>query len=104
MTFVRRAADDEDAFRAGARDEAEVGDHLLVGELVALGALDGTVKDEDVAVGVGLEDEHVLVQRALDVQDVADGAVLGNRDDGARCPIWLRMIRAQGTGVIPVSH
>ena len=38
------------------------------------------------------------------VQDVADGAVLGNRDDGARCPKWLRMIRAQGTGVIPVSH
>ena len=38
------------------------------------------------------------------VQDVADGPALGNRDDGARCPKWLRMIRAQGTGVIPVSH
>jgi hypothetical protein len=37
-----------------------MGDHLLVGELVALGALDDIVEDEDGAVGDGLKDEHVL--------------------------------------------
>ncbi len=42
------------------RCDGEVGDHLLVGELVTLGALNDTIEDEDVAEGGGLEDEDIL--------------------------------------------
>jgi hypothetical protein len=41
--------------------EGEVSDHLLVGELIALGALDDVVEDQNVAEVGGLEDEDVLV-------------------------------------------
>ena len=66
------AADDEHLLRVWVARERDVGDHLLVGELIALGALDDAVEDEDVAVRLGLEDEHVLVEGLLDVEDFVD--------------------------------
>lgn len=47
-------------------------DHLLVGELVALGALDDVVENEDSAVVAGLEDEDILVLGLLVVEDLVD--------------------------------
>jgi hypothetical protein len=85
------ATDDKDLLGVGVRVDGEVGDHLLVPvvlvshntlsyrplgdsrsdgsgiyrcysrELVTLRDLDGAVKDEDVAVGLRLEDEDILV-------------------------------------------
>lgn len=66
------AADDEDLLGVGVGHHAQVGDHLLVGELVALGALDDVVEDEDHAVVGGLEDEDVLVEGLLVVDDLVD--------------------------------
>ena len=66
------AADDQDVLGVGVREHAEVGDHLLVGELVALGALDDVVEDEHHAVVGRLEDEHILVERLLVVDDLVD--------------------------------
>jgi hypothetical protein len=66
------AADDEDVLGVGVREHAQVGDHLLVGELVALGALDDVVEDEHHAVVGGLEDEDILVERLLVVDDLVD--------------------------------
>lgn len=66
------ATDDQDLLGVGVGEHAEVGDHLLVGELVALGALDDVVEDEDHAVVGGLEDEDVLVEGLLVVDDLVD--------------------------------
>lgn len=41
-------------------------------EFIALGGLDDTIEDEDVAVGGGLEDENVLVERLLNVENLLD--------------------------------
>lgn len=53
------ATDDQDFLWVGMGVHGEVGDHLLVGELVALGALDDVVEDEDVAVGGGFKDKNL---------------------------------------------
>ena len=66
------ATDDEDLLGVGVRVHGEVGNHLLVGELVALGALDDIVQDEDGAIVGGLEYLHVLVLALLVVQDLFD--------------------------------
>lgn len=47
-------------------------DHLLIAELVALGALDDVVEDEHDAVVGRLEDEDVLEFGLLVVQDLVD--------------------------------
>jgi hypothetical protein len=65
-------ANDEDLLGVGVGEHSQVGDHLLVGELVALGALDDVVEDEDHAVVGGLEDEHILVEGLLVVDDLVD--------------------------------
>ena len=65
-------ADDEHLLGVGVGHHAQVGDHLLVGELVALGALDDVVEDEHHAVVRGLEDEDVLVEGLLVVNDLVD--------------------------------
>lgn len=52
-------ANDENLLGVGVRVEGKVGDHLLVGELVALGDLDGTVENENVTVVGGLENENL---------------------------------------------
>ena len=64
--------DDEDLLGVGVGEHSQVGDHLLVGELVALGALDDVVEDEDHAVVGGLEDEDILVEGLLVVDDLVD--------------------------------
>jgi hypothetical protein len=66
------AANDEHLLGVGVRHHAQVGDHLLVGELVALGALDDVVEDEHHAVVGGLEDEHILVEGLFVVDDLVD--------------------------------
>lgn len=66
------AADNQDLLGVGVGVHSEVGDHLLVGELIALGALDGVVQDQNGAVVAGLEDEDVLVLGLLVVQDLVD--------------------------------
>lgn len=65
-------ADDEDLLWVWVGVHGEVGDHLLVGELVALGALDDVVEDEDGAVVGRLEDEDILVLGLLVVEDLVD--------------------------------
>lgn len=64
--------DDEDLLGVGVRHHAEVGDHLLVGELVTLSALNDVVEDENIAVVGGLEDEDILVLALLVVEDLLD--------------------------------
>jgi hypothetical protein len=66
------STDDEDVLGVRVRSHGQVGDHLLVRELVTLGALDDAVEDEDVSVGRGSEDEDVLVQGLLGVEDLFD--------------------------------
>jgi hypothetical protein len=41
-------------------------------ELIALGALDGTVEDEDVAKSLGLEDKYILIEGFFDMKDFVD--------------------------------
>jgi hypothetical protein len=41
-------------------------------ELVPLGALDNAIEDEDISVGLGLEDEHVLVKGLFGAEDFVD--------------------------------
>lgn len=64
--------DDEDLLGVGVRHHAEVGDHLLVGELVTLSALNDVVENENIAVVGGLEDEDILVLALLVVEDLFD--------------------------------
>lgn len=71
------AADDQHLLGVGVRVHGQVSDHLLVGELVALGALDDIVEDQHVAVVAALEDQHVLVLGFFVVQDLVDLEVHG---------------------------
>jgi hypothetical protein len=64
--------DDEDLLGVGVGVHGKVGDHLLVGELIALGTLDDVVEDENVAVVAALEDEDILVLGLLVVQDLVN--------------------------------
>ncbi|CAH0014359.1 unnamed protein product [Clonostachys rhizophaga] len=66
------ATNNKDLLGVGVGVEGKVGNHLLVGELIALGALDDIVEDEDVAIVSGLEDEHILVLALLVMQDLLD--------------------------------
>jgi hypothetical protein len=63
---------DEDLLGVGVSVHSQVGDHLLVGELITLGALDNVVQDKDAAVVGGLEDQDILVLGLLVVQDLLD--------------------------------
>lgn len=63
---------DQDLLRVGVREHGKVGNHLLVRELVVLGALDDVVKNQHVAVLLGLEDQDILVLALLVVQDLLD--------------------------------
>jgi hypothetical protein len=66
------AANDKHLLGVGVRVHGQVGDHLLVRELIALGGLDDVVQDQDVAVVGGLEDQDVLVLALLVVQHLLD--------------------------------
>lgn len=89
--------DDEDLLGVGVGVHGEVGDHLLVGELITLGALDDIVEDEDVAMVSGLEDQDILVQALLVVEDLLDleghglaGPHVGDLAEPAICcSMWL---------------
>jgi hypothetical protein len=61
---------DKNLLGVGVGVEGKVGNHLLVGELIALGALDDVVEDENVAEVGGLEDEDVLVLALLVGEDL----------------------------------
>jgi hypothetical protein len=63
-------ANDKNLLGVGVGVESEMGNHLLVGELIALGALDDVVEDKDVAEVGGLEDEDVLVLALLMDEDL----------------------------------
>ena len=65
-------ANQKDFLGVGVAGQRNVGDHLLIGELVALSALNDIVEDEDSAVVGGLEDENVLVLGLLVVEDLLD--------------------------------
>jgi hypothetical protein len=82
-------ADDQDLLRVGVGVHGKVSDHLLVSvllsttvrvcdsemdvrELIALGALDDVVEDEDGAVVGRLKDEDVLVLALLVVKNLLD--------------------------------
>jgi hypothetical protein len=64
--------DDEDLLRVGVRVQGQMGNHLLVGKLVALSALDDVVEDQNVAIVGGLENEDILVLALLVVQHLLD--------------------------------
>ena len=64
--------DDKNLLRVGVGVKGQVGDHLLVGELITLGALNNIVQNEDSAVVAALEDEDILVLGLLVVQDLVD--------------------------------
>lgn len=64
--------DNENLLGVGVGVHGKVCNHLLVGELVALGALDDVVEDEDGSVVGGLEDKNILVLALLVVQDLVD--------------------------------
>lgn len=83
---------DKNLLGVGVGVERKMGDHLLVRELITLGALDDVVEDEDVAVIGGLKDEdldftrqhtrtrsavvepqtYILVERLLVVENLLD--------------------------------
>ena len=64
--------DDEDLLWVWVGVHGQVGDHLLVCELIALSALDDVVEDEDVSVVGGLKNEDILVLGLLVVENVLD--------------------------------
>lgn len=68
---------DEDLLGVRVSVHGQVGDHLLVGELIALGALDNVVQDQNGAVVAALEDENILVLGLLVVQDLVNLEVHG---------------------------
>lgn len=41
-------------------------------ELVSFGALDDTIEDQYISIGLGFEDKNVLIKRFFDVQDLID--------------------------------
>jgi hypothetical protein len=66
------ATDDQDLLGARVRVHCQVGDHLLVGKLIALSALDDVVQHQDGPVVGGFEDEDILVLALLVVDDILD--------------------------------
>jgi hypothetical protein len=66
------ATNDKDLLGVGVGVHGEVGDHLLVGELIALSALDNVVQHKNGTVVAALEDEDILVLGLLVVNDLVD--------------------------------
>ena len=65
-------SNDKDLLRVWVCVHGKVGDHLLVRELVALGALDDVVEDKDHAVVGGFKDEDILVLGLFMVNHLVD--------------------------------
>lgn len=66
------ATNDQDLLGVRVGVHGQVSDHLLVGELIPLSALDDIVQDQDGAVIGGLKDQDVLVLALLVVQNLLD--------------------------------
>jgi len=66
------AANDKDLLGLRVRVHGQVGNHLLVRELIALSALDDVVQNQDTAMIGRLEDQDILVLALLMVQDLLD--------------------------------
>ena len=71
------ATNDKHLLGVRVRVHGQVGDHLLVGELIALGALDDVVQNQHGTVVAAFEDQHILVLGLLVVQDLVDLKVHG---------------------------
>lgn len=63
---------DKNLLGAGVGVHGEMSDHLLVGELVAFGALNDVVENEDHAVVGGLKDKHILVLGLFVMNDLVN--------------------------------
>lgn len=61
---------DEDGLGLRVSIHGEVDDHLLVGMLITLSDLDDSVKNKDVTVSLGLEEEDVLEGGASVAKDL----------------------------------
>lgn len=66
------ATNDQDFLGVGVGVHGQVSDHLLVRELISLGALDDVVQNKDGAVVGGFEDQDILVLALLMVEDLLD--------------------------------
>lgn len=66
------ATNNKNLLGVGVRVHGQVSDHLLVRELITLGALDDVVENQNHAVVGGLEDENILVLGLLVVDDLLD--------------------------------
>lgn len=66
------ATNDKNFLGIRVRVHGEVSDHLLVRELVALGALNDIVQDQDGAVIRRLEDQDILILALLVVENLLD--------------------------------
>ncbi len=66
------ATDNQNFLGVGMRHHGEMSDHLLVGVLIVLGALDDIVEDEDIAQVGGFEDQHILILTLLMVKNLLD--------------------------------
>jgi len=64
--------DNQDLLGVGVGVHGQMGDHLLVRELIALRDLDGVVQDEDLTIGLRLENQDVLVLALLVVEHLLD--------------------------------
>lgn len=66
------ATNNQDLLGVRVRVHGQVGDHLLVGELIPLSALDDIVQDQDGTVVGRLKDQDVLILALLVVQNLLD--------------------------------
>jgi hypothetical protein len=66
------SANDQNLLGAWMRVHGQMSDHLLVGKLITLGALDDVVENENSAIVGRFEDENVLVFAFLVVDDILD--------------------------------
>ena len=66
------ATDDQYLLRVRVGVHGQVSNHLLIGKLVALGALDDVVQNENVAVVGRLKNEDILILALLMVENLLD--------------------------------
>ena len=66
------ATDDQDLLGVWVRVHGQMGDHLLVCELIPLSALDDIVENQDSAIVGRFEDEDILILALLVVEDILD--------------------------------